>query len=281
MELLDIIRRTTQPEPWSEGEHIPWNEPGFSRRMLAEHLSQAHDAASRRTEIIAAQVSWIHTHLLAGQPARILDLGCGPGLYAARLGRLGHTLTGIDFSPASIEYARGLSAPGCSFRLDDIRSADFGGGYDLVMLIYGEFNIFPPETARAIVRRAYLALAEGGRLLLEPHTFRWLQEAGEEPRSWQSAPAGLFSDRPHLVLRDPCWDANRKTLTRRYYVVDAATAAVTRYAESLQAYTDGEYERLLAEAGFAETQFFPSLGSDASNLQGALMAIVARKTPKS
>ena len=27
------------PEPWDEGDNIPWNEPGFSRRMLREHLT--------------------------------------------------------------------------------------------------------------------------------------------------------------------------------------------------------------------------------------------------
>ena len=43
--LLDLIRREAAPEPWAEGEKIPWDDPGFSRRMLEEHLSQAHDAA--------------------------------------------------------------------------------------------------------------------------------------------------------------------------------------------------------------------------------------------
>jgi len=28
----------------------------------------------------------------------VLDLGCGPGLYASRLARLGHECTGIDYT---------------------------------------------------------------------------------------------------------------------------------------------------------------------------------------
>jgi hypothetical protein len=80
MNLLDMIERTAIPAPWSEGEKIPWDEPGFSERMLKEHLSQEHDAASRRTEHIDAHVDWIHRELLGERPARVLDLGCGPGL---------------------------------------------------------------------------------------------------------------------------------------------------------------------------------------------------------
>ena len=103
MELDGILSRRLPPEPWSEGDNIPWSEPGFSRRMLREHLTQSHDLASRRREKIDAHVEWIHREVLAGSPARILDLACGPGLYASRLARLGHRCVGIDFSPASID----------------------------------------------------------------------------------------------------------------------------------------------------------------------------------
>ena len=70
---------------WAGAYKIPWDDPDFSRRMLAEHLSQDHELASRRVEWIDRQVKWIHGDLLAGQPAEILDVACGPGLYAHRL----------------------------------------------------------------------------------------------------------------------------------------------------------------------------------------------------
>ena len=59
MKLADIVNRIIPPAPWAEGEKIPWDEPGFSRRMLKEHLSQEHDAASRRIEFVHAQVDYI------------------------------------------------------------------------------------------------------------------------------------------------------------------------------------------------------------------------------
>jgi len=37
---------------WHGAYKIPWDDPDFSRRMLAEHLSQEHDMASRRVEWI-------------------------------------------------------------------------------------------------------------------------------------------------------------------------------------------------------------------------------------
>jgi 2-polyprenyl-3-methyl-5-hydroxy-6-metoxy-1,4-benzoquinol methylase len=102
--------------------------------MLQEHLSQEHDAASRRTPIIDRHVHWIHAELLSSHPTAILDLACGPGLYSSRLARLGHTCLGIDYSPASIAYAQDLAATGnlqCRYQLGDIRESDYGTGYGL------------------------------------------------------------------------------------------------------------------------------------------------------
>jgi hypothetical protein len=61
MNLIDIVNRIPIPEPWVEGEKIPWNEPAFSARMLQEHLSQEHDAASRRFATIDAHVASMRT----------------------------------------------------------------------------------------------------------------------------------------------------------------------------------------------------------------------------
>lgn len=280
MNLLDLIHRTTSPLPWSEGNKIPWNDPGFSARMLQEHLSQEHDAASRRFEKIDAHVDWIHRTLLQSHPNEILDLGCGPGLYCSRLARLGHQCVGIDFSPASIGYAmRTAQEEGlrCTYLHQDIRTADYGTGFGLAMLIHGEFNVFTPDDARHILRKAHDALSGSGILLLEPSTFASIQAEGERGPSWTAEASALFADRPHLCLTENFWDPASHTATVRYFIVDAATGDVTRHASSSQAYTDGQLEALLAECGFAEITFYPSLTGTVDETQSGLFALVARK----
>ena len=42
---------------------------------------------------------------LVPEGARVLDLGCGPGLYVHRLSAMGCECVGMDFSPASIRHA--------------------------------------------------------------------------------------------------------------------------------------------------------------------------------
>lgn len=279
MNLIDLANRTPAPRPWEEGDNIPWNDPDFSERMLREHLSQQHDAASRRSEKIDAHVAWINSQLLCGEPAKILDLGCGPGLYSSRLARLGHTCTGVDFAPAALRYARETAARdslACTYLFDDLRRADYGSGYQLAMQIFGEINIFKPVDAALIVKKTYQALAKGGLLLLEVQSESGVRQRGAEPQEW-SAAHGLFSGEPHLYLNESFWDEATRTATTRYYVIDTATAQVTRYASTAQAYTDSEYEALLTRQGFEDVQFYPSLGGSLGDPREEFFAITARK----
>lgn len=285
-DLRALVRRAPAPIPWAEGDNIPWHEPGFSARMLREHLSQDHDAASRRTATIDAQVAWIHGRLLGGAPTRVLDLGCGPGLYAERLARLGHRCVGIDVSPASIAYARdraaelaGAAAAAPRFVLGDVRTVDLGDGHGLAMMLYGEFNVFRPTEALALLRRAHAALADGGTLLLEPHTPEEVRAIGRAGARWSRHATGLFAEQPHLLLEEASWDEAARAATVRYAVVDAATAHVTHHAQSFAAYDIDGYRTLLADAGFVDVRVLPSLTGEETGRHPGLLAIVARKGP--
>lgn len=258
MNLTDLIQRAPVPRPWAEGDKIPWHDPGFSERMLLEHLSQTHDAASRRAAVIDTHIDWIHRVVLDGRPSRVLDLGCGPGLYTSRLAALGHHCTGIDFSPAAIAYAR-ESDPASAYHLADVRSAEYGFGYDLVMLLYGELNVFHPSDARLILLHARRALAQGGRILLEAHTDAAVRAMGAAPRVWRSAAQGLFSPSPHLWLQESFWDDEERVATTRHFIVDAADASVTAHAETVQSYSPAGYRALLDDCGLHLSSYGGSL----------------------
>jgi SAM-dependent methyltransferase len=262
--LLDVANRA-RLQPWAEEEKIPWDDPAFSARMLREHLSQQHDAASRRFAMVDRHVRWLADRL-PREGARILDLGCGPGLYTSRLARLGHRCVGIDFSPALVEHARqealrnGLA---CEYRQQDLRAGAFGEAFDLVLLCNGELNVFRPEEAAAILREAHHSLAAAGQIVLEVHTFDAVRALGRRPPRWYTRPEGLFADSPHLVLEEAAWEPGQRAAIQRYFVVDAASGRVTRHGATVQAYKEADYDALLLRCGFENLERLPSLdGSD-------------------
>jgi len=268
------------PAPWTEGDNIPWNDPDFSERMLAEHFSQEHDLASRKSATIDEHVDWIFSTVRGGIPGMILDLGCGPGLYVHRLSARGCECVGMDFSPASIRHAKETAAADdlpCRFVLADLRQKAFGVGFDTVMMIYGQFNVFPRNQGMEMLRKAHAALVPEGGLVLELQPETQIQKDGKSGPSWYSAPSGLFSGTPHLVLQENFWDAEAAASTTRFSVIDAQTASVCNYALSNEAYTEEEVNDALHAAGFGEVQSFPSLSGKAVSGGPDLPVFVARR----
>lgn len=286
MNIEDIVSRQLPPAPWGEGENIPWDDPAFSKRMLKEHLSQGHDLASRRFETIDRQVNWICEEVLAGSPTKILDVACGPGLYTNRLAKLGHRCVGIDYAPEAIGYAEAMAhreGLPCTYILEDVRQASYGDEYGLVMMIFGQFNVFRRDDAKGILAKAFAALAPGGHLVLEPQKFATVEKTGKAGSSWYSCGegGGLFSERPHLCLTESFWDLEAQAATQRYFIVDSEAGQVTRYAMTNEAYTDEQFRDVLIQAGFGDVRFFPSLvGVEvADESQSANLAIVAQREP--
>jgi len=278
MKIEDLIGRGP-PAPWRDAARIPWSDPDFSRRMLREHLSQHHDAASRRSDRIDCHVTWIDAEVLGGHAGRVLDLGCGPGLYTERLAACGHSCVGVDCGPASIQYARERSVASrsaCEYRQGDLLDADLGSGYDAALLLFGEFNTFPRAEAERLVERAACALAPGGALVLELHPFEAVRAIGLRTPSWRVAETSVFADSPHLQLTDCAWDDVARATAQRFTVIDVATGMASEMHGSFQAWTDDELAAALEEAGLVDLRRHPGLGEPA-DASPDLDVVVARR----
>lgn len=262
MNLLDIIKRDQDLQPWVEGERIPWDDPVISSQVLKEHLSQSTSAASRQKAEIQKHCLWINDQILKRKNADILDLGCGPGLYALEFHKLGHTYMGIDIAPAAISYAKNLSIPGCEFVLGDIRTTSFGSHKDLVLFIFGGFNLLPNTDAMAILKKIFTALKPGGKVLIEATSVEAADQIGNQPSMWYSAEEGIFSPGQHFCLMESFWDESSNTATERYFIIDPVTSAVQRYCANTKGYDSDELMMILDEVGFINSQSHQTLSGE-------------------
>jgi SAM-dependent methyltransferase len=268
MKLHDLTSDFLKPGPHWEGvTKIPWDDPEFSRRMLKEHLTQDHDLASRRQKTIDHHVAWILNNVLGEQPARVLDLGCGPGFYCERLAAAGHSCLGIDISPASIEYGKqnAKHPERCEYIHGDIRRVDYGDGFDLAMMIFGEFNTFNPADTELLLSKVRDALRPGGTVLVEPNPYETIKGLGIAGPSWYQSDSGLFSNRPHVCFQANHWDEEGHSAQSRFFVIDQATSEVTRYTSTAQAYTDDELVALFEKAGFKRVEILPPFKDERSS----------------
>lgn len=254
--IYDIINAEPNAETLWDGAHkIPWNAPEFSARILREHLSQDHHLASRKAEIIHAQTQWIAANILTTQAASILDLGCGPGLYSRELAGETNSYSGIDFSPASIGHAQQeYTIPGrCEFTLGDVTKAEFGSSHDIVMMLYGELNVFSPANCQRILRKAHEALSHGGTLLIEYQNPTAVKGMGEAPNTWTKAKqGGLFASVPYVCLTENYWFDKEETALQCFHVVTDADRESAHYRSTTKAWEFRELKTMLTGIGFTD-----------------------------
>ena len=283
MDISKLVLRSAAPEPFSEGSKIPWNDPDFSQRMLQEHLTDRHNLASPKAANIECHVNWIHNVVLGGEQTRILDLGCGPGLYSSRLGKLGHGCTGIDFGPASVEYARkqeSVDKVGCEYVFGDLRNTDFGESYGLVMMLHGEMNTFSHREIRDILRKAFNALTPNGKILFVGTPIDKIKPTVAVKREWSSAETGLFSAKPHILLTETLWFEQEQALIERYFVIENEGGDIRFVSGTTRGYNDIEYRDLFEACGFDQVEIItPHIGNQNDNFTVSIdRTIIATKT---
>ena len=122
-----------KPILFEKSDHNIWTDPYIQQQMLKKHLDLHSDEASRRQEYIVKIVNFILQH--TKPKSRSLDLGCGPGLYTSLLADEMHTVTGIDFNKASIEYAT-RKRKDIEYILGNYIMNYPTGQYDLITMIY-------------------------------------------------------------------------------------------------------------------------------------------------
>ena len=96
-----LLQYQKRPALFEPGTCSIWTDAHISMKMLEMHLDPNFDAASRKPETIDHTVDWISKNYLPEQ-GRLLDLGCGPGLYCERFSRKGHDVVGVDQRRLSI-----------------------------------------------------------------------------------------------------------------------------------------------------------------------------------
>lgn len=202
---VDFIRQLQErPAPFTPGEPLFWDDPHISAQMLKAHLDPGNDLASRRPETIQRSVNWVIATLGLEAGASVLDLGCGPGLYAARLAEQDLHVTGVDYSRRSIDYAMQYARQNnldIQYRYQDYLTLEDEGQYDAALLIYGDFCPLSPAQRSRLLGNVRRALKPGGHFVLDVTTRVHRQQHGSH-NGWYAAETGFWKPGPHLVLEE-------------------------------------------------------------------------------
>lgn len=270
-----LSRAAVRPALYEPGEPKFWDDPHISKSMLKAHLDPNHDAASRRPEAIDAIVKNLLDIGVVEPGMKVLDLGCGPGLYAERFARAGAHVTGVDISSRSIDYAR-KSAEEAGLEIDyrcmDFLDIDFAGEFDVVMQIYGELSVFSDDVRDALLGRIHRALKKDGAFVFDVTTRTLRAKHGLKNR-WHLSEGGFWRPGRHLILEQGFDYPEEHVYVDQYIIVDEEGPKV--YRNWYHDYSLETLEPVLQAQGFEVLHVWDDLTGSPYSAAGDWLAVVA------
>lgn len=170
--MFEILKKINEkPEPFSvyTADKL-WTDEHTAQQMLAYHLNDDVDAASRNLAFIEKSVAWMAAKFNLGSSSKICDFGCGPGLYTSRFAELGADVTGIDFSENSLRYARETAVTknlNIAYVLQNYLDFDSDQKFDLITMIWCDYCALSPEQRGKLLHKFHKLLEDNGRLVLD------------------------------------------------------------------------------------------------------------------
>lgn len=253
-----------------------WTDPHVARQMLAYHLDPDQDLASRNHAFIQRSVAWLVERFNLGEGKRVLDLGCGPGLYSNALAESGASVTGVDFSESSLAHARS-EAESRGLQVDYLHGnyldLEVPGTFDLALLIFGDFCALGPEQRRSLLHRVKEWLRPGGRFVLDVSSLALFETVEESDSYEEVSEGGFWSPDPHFVFTKRFKYPAELAYLDRYLIVEAGRDR--ELFNWIQCYDPAGLEAELNEAGWRLEGTFGNVAGDPLDANDLFFAVIA------
>ena len=273
--ILDYMEK---PALYAKGTSKFWGDGHISKGMLSSHLDSERDGATRNHAYVRQSVQWIATVAPAAQYPALLDLGCGPGIYAELFDEAGYTVTGLDLSERSVGYARDSAREKnrrITYQVGNYLMMEYTEAFDAVTLINYDFGVLSTENRALLLKKIHAALRPGGRLIFDvmtPEQYSGLAEY----KSWEFSQGGFFSPEPHLCLNAFYRYDAQNTFLRQYIVVTESEAICHNVWD--HTFTESELTHDLSEAGFSALGLYGDIaGSECAGTGKSLCAVAEKR----
>ncbi len=269
--MIDAMKM--RPTAYTPNAHAFWEDAHISKQMLAAHLDPKVEAATRKHSFVRASAKWIAS---LGKGGALLDLGCGPGIYAELFDDAGFRVTGMDYSKRSIEYAK-ASAEKREKRITYVQqnylSLTYEEEFDVVTLIYCDFGVLAPDIRRRFLSKIFRALKPGGLFVMDAFTQGTLREFNEQ-RTISYENGGFWSPEEYVCVKCDCLYGTSVVL-EQYNVITAE--ALRTYNIWNEIFDEERLTHMLHAAGFSGVSFYADVCGHTRAQEDKTICAVAQK----
>jgi SAM-dependent methyltransferase len=255
-----------------------WTDEHTSAQMLSFHLDEAIDVSSRNTKFIDRSVEWIASRFNIGKDTKIVDFGCGPGLYTTRLSKRRANVTGIDFSESSIDYATEVAAReqlNISYVKQNYLDFETEDRFDLALMIMCDFCALSPIQRKGILSKFHTILKPGGSVLLDVYSLTAFDQKEEGATYEVNLFNKFWAPRKYYGFLNTFKYNEEKVALDKYTIIEAErTRTVYNW---LQYFSPEEMERSFMKAGFSVVEFYSDVAGTPYKRKSSEFAVIATR----
>lgn len=276
--LKELFGYLKKPDLYAQSTSKFWDDEHISKGMLEAHLHPNWEAASRGHDLIDKSVEWIAQIAPSSTYKNILDLGCGPGLYAERLYKKGYNITGIDFSQRSINYARKKVRERnqeINYIYKNYMDIDYKNEFEIVILIYCDFGVLSDISRQVLLKKIYESLKPGGKLIFDIFTLKEFEKKKESNTWYVSEEGGFWKPDKHICLESHFIYEGDVRLDQ--YVIIDKDERVDIIRNWHKQYTKDSIISEIKKAGFNKIDIYSDVAGKQYSEHTKVMGIVAEK----
>jgi len=278
MMINELLEYGKKPEIFQEGSSKFWEDEHISKAMLQAHLEPEWEAASRKHAFIDKSVNWIYEIAPPVRFSKLLDLGCGPGLYAERFCNKGYEVTGIDFSIRSINYAREkakLENKNIKYLNKNYLEIDYNNEFELITLIYCDLGVFPDLQRDELLQTVYSALKDGGKFIFDVFTPNNYESKNESNTWGLNDGSGFWKPDTHISLDSHYIYENNVRLNQSIVIDKEDKVDVFRILD--HSYTRDSILEVISKVGFKKIEIYSDVAGAAYIEESKTICLVLEK----
>jgi len=275
--ITQLTTLTYRPDLYEQSAAKFWDDEHISNEMLKSHLDPVNDGATNNHAFVRESVRWISEIAPAEKYRALLDLGCGPGVYAELFDKAGYRVTGMDYSERSIHYARASAQANnaqVTYKRCNYLTLNDRTQFNMVTMINYDFGALSTDNRAALLKNVHAALIKNGLFIFDVFTPQKFSDLNEN-RSWECSSGGFWSPEPYLSLNSVYRYDEQNTILRQHIVM--TEHGVNCYNLWDHAFIESELIRDLKNAGFIVKGLYGNIAGRKYDGEGKEMCVVAQK----
>jgi len=209
-------------------------------------------------------------HLQLKPGSRLLDVACGRGRHSKILAGMGFDVTGIDLSPASIEYTKQFEKDNLHFFVHDMRLPFWGNYFDHAFNFFTSFGFFRTRREHdAAIRTVTRSLKPGGAFVIDYLNVHYVEE---------HLLPGITKRLNGTTYHIQKWDTESH-FYKKIEISDASLATPLEYTEIVSKFSLGDFTDMLSYQGMQVVEVFGDYNLNGYDMSKTpRLIVIARKT---